>query len=68
MTIAIDLADCAKLDFSMIDELAAKGHKHSGFVHRFGETGTLGPDGFASISYWVTRRDDGLASNLGGAR
>ena len=43
----IDLADCAKLDFSMIDELAAKGHKHFvAFVHRFGETGTLGTHDF----------------------
>ena len=43
---AIDLADCAKLDFSMIDDLAAKGHKHLvGFVHRFGEAGTMGADG-----------------------
>src|ERR1700736_2418069 len=31
----IDLADCASLDFSMIDELADKGHKHfAAFVHR----------------------------------
>jgi len=39
----IDLADCASLDFSMIDDLATKGHKHFvAFVHRFGEAGTLG--------------------------
>src|SRR5258708_20734165 len=38
----IDLADCASLDFSMIDELAAKGHRHFvAFVHPFGETGTM---------------------------
>jgi adenylate cyclase len=56
----IDLADCAKLDFSMIDDLAAKGHKHLvGFVHRFGEAGTMGQmDCF--YSYWLTRRDDGF--------
>ena len=56
----IDLADCGSLDFSMIDELAAKGHKHFvAFVHRFGEAGTLGQmDCF--YSYWVTRRDDGF--------
>ena len=37
----IDLADTASLDFSMIDDLAAKGHKHFvAFVHRFGEAGT----------------------------
>jgi adenylate cyclase len=56
----IDLADCAKLDFSMIDELAAKGHKHFvAFVNRFGETGTLGQMDCV-YSYWVTRRDDGF--------
>lgn len=56
----IDLADCAKLDFSMIDDLAAKGHKHFvAFVHRFGETGTLGQMDCV-YSYWVTRRDDGF--------
>jgi adenylate cyclase len=56
----IDLAECGSLDFSMIDELAAKGHKHFvAFVHRFGEAGTLGQmDCF--YSYWVTRRDDGF--------
>jgi adenylate cyclase len=56
----IDLADCAKLDFSMIDDLAAKGHKHFvAFVHRFGETGTLGQMDCV-YSYWVTRRADGF--------
>ena len=62
--IRIDLADCEKLDFSMIDELAAKGHKHFvAFVHRFGEAGTMGQmDCF--YSYWVTRRDEGF-SELG---
>src|SRR3954447_14983932 len=57
----IDLADCAKLDFSMIGELAEKGHKHFvAFVHKFGEAGTLGQmDCF--YSYWTTRRDDGFA-------
>ena len=57
----IDLADCASLDFSMIDELAEKGHKHFvAFVHRFGETGALGQmDCF--YSYWLTRRADGFA-------
>jgi adenylate cyclase len=58
--IRIDLADCASLDFSMIDELAEKGHRHFvAFVHRFGETGALGQmDCF--YSYWVTRRADGF--------
>jgi adenylate cyclase len=58
--LGIDLADCASLDFSIIDELAAKGHRHFlAFVHRFGETGTLGQmDCF--YSYWVTRRAEGF--------
>src|SRR5260221_3381885 len=57
----IDLADCATLDFSMIDDLAARGHRHFvAFVHRFGEAGTIGEmDCF--YSYWTTRRDDGFA-------
>src|SRR6266699_4884427 len=57
----IDLADCAKLDFSMIDDLAAKGHKHFvAFVHRFGEAGTIGQMDCV-YSYWVTRRADGFS-------
>ena len=58
--IAIDLADCDKFDFSMIDEVAAKGHKHFiAFVHSFGEAGTMGEmDCF--YSYWTTRRDEGF--------
>jgi len=56
----IDLADCASLDFSMIDDLAAKGHRHFvAFVHRFGETGALGQMD-CLYSYWVTRRADGF--------
>ena len=57
---AIDLADCASLDFSMINELADKGHKHFvAFVHRFGEAGTIGEmDCF--YSYWTTRRPEGF--------
>src|SRR6516164_2828598 len=59
--LAIDLADAASLDFSMIGDLAQKGHRHFlAFVHRFGEAGTLGQmDCF--YSYWVTRRDDGFS-------
>jgi adenylate cyclase len=54
------LADCASLDFSMIDDLAAKGHRHFvAFVHRFGEAGTIGQmDCF--YSYWLTRRAEGF--------
>jgi adenylate cyclase len=56
----IDLADQDSLDFSMIGDLAEKGHRHVlAFVHQFGEAGTLGQmDCF--YSYWVTRRDSGF--------
>jgi adenylate cyclase len=59
--LVIDLADRASLDFSMIDALADKGHRHFlAFVHRFGEAGTLGQmDCF--YSYWLTRRDEGFS-------
>ncbi len=58
--IRIDLSDIASLDFSMIEDLAAKGHRHFvAFVHRFGEAGTMGQmDCFYST--WVTRRDEGF--------
>src|SRR6202011_1306389 len=57
----IDLADCATLDFSMIDELAAKGHRHCvAFVHRFGESGTIG-EMDCVYSYWLTRRVEGFS-------
>ncbi len=58
----IDLADCDKLDFSMIGDLAAQGHRHFiAFVHRFGEAGTMGQmDCF--YSYWATRQDDGFST------
>ena len=56
----IDLADCASLDFSMIDDLAAVGHRHFvAFVHRFGEAGTIGQMDCV-YSYWLTRRADGF--------
>jgi adenylate cyclase len=56
----IDLADCASLDFSMITELAEKGHRHFvAFVHRFGEAGTIGQMDCV-YSYWLTRRADGF--------
>src|SRR5580698_974741 len=56
----IDLADHPSLDFSMLADLAEKGHRHFlAFVHRFGETGALGQmDCF--YSYWLTRRDSGF--------
>jgi len=56
----IDLAECASLDFSMIDDLAAQGHRHFvGFVHRFGEAGTMGQMDCV-YSYWLTRREEGF--------
>src|SRR6202048_4259298 len=56
----INLADCASLDFSLIDELAANGHRHFlAFVHRFGEAGTIGQMD-CLYSYWLTRRADGF--------
>jgi adenylate cyclase len=56
----VDFADRASLDFSLIDELAAKGHRHFvAFVHQFGEAGTLGQMDCV-YSYWVTRRTDGF--------
>jgi adenylate cyclase len=58
----IDLADCASLDFSMISELAEKGHRHFvAFVHRFGEAGTIGQMDCV-YSYWLTRRADGFGA------
>jgi adenylate cyclase len=57
----IDLADCASLDFSMIDDLAANGHRHFlAFVHRFGETGAIGQMD-CLYSYWLTRRAEGFS-------
>jgi adenylate cyclase len=56
----VNFADRASLDFSLIDELAAKGHRHLvAFVHRFGEAGTLGQMD-SVYSYWVTRRPGGF--------
>src|SRR6266576_2415681 len=65
----IDLADCASLDFSMIDDLAAKGHRHFiAFVHRFGESGSIG-EMDCVYSYWLTRRADGFGEqNLSALR
>jgi adenylate cyclase len=59
----IDLADHPKLEFTMLPELAEKGHRHMlGFVHRFGESGALGQmDCF--YSYWLTRRAEGFNDN-----
>ena len=50
-------------DFSMIGDLAEKGHKHfAAFVHRFGEAGTIGEmDCF--YSYYTTRHSDGFSDH-----
>jgi adenylate cyclase len=65
----IDLAECASLDFSLIDELAADGHRHFlAFVHRFGEAGTMGQMDCV-YSYWLTRRSQGFSEqNLAALR
>jgi adenylate cyclase len=59
----IDLADHPRLGFTMLPELAEKGHRHClAFVHRFGESGALGQmDCF--YSYWLTRRAKGFNEN-----
>src|SRR3981081_1668646 len=55
----IDLADSASLDFSTIEDLAAKGHRHFlAFVHRFG-AGAIGQMDCV-YSAWLTRRDTGF--------
>ena len=56
----IDLGDIASLDFSLIPELAEKGHRHFvAFVHRFGEAGSIGQMDCV-YSYWLPRRPDGF--------
>lgn len=58
--LALDLAEGAAQNFGMIDDLAAKGHKHFvSYVHQFGEAGTMGQMDCV-YSYWTTRRDDGF--------
>jgi len=54
----IDLA--APPDFSLVEELAASGHRHMlAFVHRFGEAGTIG-EMDCVYSYFLTRRAGGF--------
>jgi adenylate cyclase len=56
----IDLADCASLDFTQIDDLRARGHRHFlAFVHRFGEAGSIGQMDCV-YSYWTTRNNAGF--------
>ena len=65
----IDLANAAALDFSMIPEIAAQGHRHFiAFVHRFGEAGTIGQMDCV-YSYWLTRNAGGFGEqNLSALR
>jgi adenylate cyclase len=57
----LDLADSASQNFTMIGDLADKGHRHLlAFIHRFGDAGTLGQmDCF--YSYFTTRREQGFS-------
>jgi adenylate cyclase len=59
----LDLADGASQNFSLIGDLADKGHRHFlAFIHRFGDAGTLGQmDCF--YSYFTTRRDRGFSDS-----
>ena len=58
--LCIDLADCVSLDFSLIGDVAAKGHQHFvAYLNRFGDTGSIGQMDCV-YSYWVTRRAQGF--------
>jgi adenylate cyclase len=65
----VDLSDPNSLRYSRFEEFVAKGHKHvTSFVHRFGETGTMGQMDCV-YSNWTTRRDDGFGQeNLAALR
>src|ERR1700744_6470625 len=57
----IGLADTASLDFSMIGDLADKGHRHlPPFIHRLGAAGTLGQM-YCFYSSSPPRRDHGFS-------
>jgi adenylate cyclase len=56
----LDLADPASLNFSMVEDIAAKGHRHfCGFVNRFGTAGSIG-EMDCVYSYWATRHPAGF--------
>jgi adenylate cyclase len=56
----IDLSEAASLDFTQINDLRDRGHRHFlAFVHRFGEAGTIGQMD-CLYSYWVTRNPKGF--------
>jgi adenylate cyclase len=56
----LDLSDPASLNFSMMEDVAANGHKHfCGFVNRFGGAGSIG-EMDCVYSYWATRHPTGF--------
>jgi adenylate cyclase len=56
----VDLGDDDALKFSMMADLIDKGHRHFlGFIHRFGDAGTLGQMD-CLYSYFATRRERGF--------
>jgi len=58
--LALDLAAPAAGAFSMLGDLARKGHRQLlAFVHRFGEAGTIGQMD-CIYSYWLTRNAEGF--------
>ena len=61
--LVIDLADCDHLDFNLIKDVSAQGHKHLvSYVNRFGAAGSMGlMDCF--YSYWTTRRAEGFGTD-----
>jgi adenylate cyclase len=59
----LDLTDRGSYRFSRIEELADSGHRHFvGFVHRFGEAGSIGQMDCV-YSYWTTRDPDGFGES-----
>ena len=58
---AIALSDADLPDFSLITGFAAQGHRHFvAFVHRFGESGSIGQMDCV-YSYFLTRSSDGFS-------
>jgi adenylate cyclase len=56
----LDLRDPGSQQFSRMEEVAGRGHRHiMGLVHRFGQTGSIGQMDCV-YSYWATRVPDGF--------
>jgi adenylate cyclase len=56
----LDLSEPGSRAFSRMDEVADRGHRHiMGFVHRFGEAGSIGQMDCV-YSYWATRHPGGF--------